>query len=175
LRIVQSFVNTLDVTSGRDTIEDPDQLAAWLADHGLATRDVATDNVSARQITEVREAIRELLLANNGLSPDPSAGAVIGRFWEQARPRIVMDQAGARLVPQAGGVTAAVGALLATVYEAIVKGTWTRLKACRDARCQRAFYASSKNHSGKWCAMARCGTRAKAGTRRRRRHAEGTV
>ncbi len=175
LRGVESFVNTLDVAKGTDDLERPDQLTGWLALHGLAAGTVQADSASVKVATEVREAIRELLLANNHLPSDHAAAAVIGRAWEQAHLRIVMDEQGPRLLPQEAGVSGALGALLVAMFEAMVRGTWTRLKACHDERCQQAFYDHSKNRSGKWCAMARCGNRAKARTYRGRRPSGRTV
>jgi predicted RNA-binding Zn ribbon-like protein len=54
-----------------------------------------------------------------------------------------------------------VARLLAVVIQAEEKGTWERLKACRNEDCKWAFYDASKNRSGSWCNMSICvpGTR----------------
>jgi predicted RNA-binding Zn ribbon-like protein len=65
-------------------------------------------------------------------------------------------------------VAAALGAILAIVYQSMADGTWSRLKACRSDTCQWAFYDTSKNRSAHWCTMAVCGNRAKARAYRRR-------
>ncbi len=175
LRIVQDFVNTLDVAHGTDDLARPEQVGGWLTLHGIAAGTIQADSASVKDATEVREAIRELLLANNHLPSDRAALAVIGRAWEHAHLRIVMDGQGPRLLPKAAGVRGALGVLLVAMFEAMVGGTWTRLKACHDERCQQAFYDHSKNRSGKWCAMARCGNRAKARAYRGRRPSGGTA
>ncbi len=50
----------------------------------------------------------------------------------------------------------------AIVHDSIAQGTWSRLKACREHECEWAFYDHTKNRSGAWCSMQRCGNRAKA-------------
>jgi len=174
LGLVQEFVNTLElepepVAETREAIGTPEALGAWLDQHGLlgAGGVTAADHAGA---LELRQALRRLLLANNGgpLREDDldvlNAVAAAGGL----RPRFV---AGAQmvLVPDAGGVPGALGRLLAAVAAAMNEGTWSRLKACADHTCQWAFYDRSKNHSGHWCSMEVCGNRAKARLFRQRR------
>ncbi|WP_280641204.1 CGNR zinc finger domain-containing protein, partial [Streptomyces afghaniensis] len=45
--------------------------------------------------------------------------------------------------------------------EALVAGTWTRLKACEAADCLWAYYDRSPAGRGRWCSMQVCGARAK--------------
>ncbi len=172
LRIVQDFVNTLDLSRGTDDLASGEQVAAWLTLHGLAVGTVHVDKVSVEEATEVREALRELLLANNHLPSDPAAAVAIRRAWERANLGIIMDVNSPRLLPKAASISGAIGVLLVAMYQAMVRGTWARLKACHDEGCLRAFYDHSKNRSGKWCAMARCGNRAKARAYRGRRPQE---
>lgn len=170
LRVLQGFVNTLDIARGVDAFTGTGELASWLIAHGLLPDGVLPESDSLGQAKEVREAFRELLLANTGILPDPYASEVIGQTWERARFALVMNaRREARLEPQGPGVARAFGELIFTMFESMVRGTWTRLKACQNEGCQWAFYDSSKNHSGKWCAMAACGNRAKVRRYRQRR------
>ncbi len=170
LTVLQSFVNTLDIGRGVDAFTGTSQLARWLNDQGLLPNGVLPESDSLGQTKEVREAFRELLLANTGIPPDPYAFEVIRQTWERARFVLTMDAGReARLEPQGPGVTRAFGELIFTMFEAMVSGTWTRLKACQNEGCQWAFYDYSKNRSGKWCAMAACGNRAKVRGYRQRR------
>lgn len=59
-----------------------------------------------------------------------------------------------------------IGQILAVVVEAAGDGSWQRLKACREHRCEWAFYDRARNRSGRWCSMAVCGTRSKMQTYR---------
>lgn len=168
LERVRDFVNTLDVETGDDALSSPDALRAWLESRGLGPARGAsrTDLVAARRL---REAIRALLLENNGLSVRKEAALTLNRTAARAHVGLRFDSGGeVRLEPAARGVDAALGRLLAIAASAMADGTWTRLKACRADDCHWAFYDHARNHSRHWCSMAVCGNRTKARTYRRR-------
>ncbi len=148
LRVVQGFVNTINLEQGDDW------LRAWFEERGLLPE--AVELGGAR---EVREAVRELLYANN-LQP------IEGDPW--APLRLAADAADfsidferTALETRAGGVDGAIGAVLAASFAAMSDGTWLRLKACRNHGCRWAFYDYSKNRSASWCSMQLCGNRTK--------------
>lgn len=169
LEVVRTFVNTLDVEDGVDELTDPAALERWLRAQGLlrsGPRPGGAELVAARRL---REAIRTLLLGNNGVSVRKEAAVVLSRTAERAGLALVFDPDGnARLEPAASGVDGALGRVLAVVAEAMADGTWTRLKACRADDCRWAFYDHARNRSRHWCSMAVCGNRTKARTYRRR-------
>ena len=72
-----------------------------------------------------------------------------------------------------GWIYLVVAPIVAIVYEAMVDGTWERLKACPADDCHWAFYDHSKNRSGTWCTMDVCGNRAKVRAYRERRGRAG--
>jgi predicted RNA-binding Zn ribbon-like protein len=127
-----------------------------------------------RRAVSVREALRALLVANNGEPVDPAAVDTLNRAVEAARTRPVFDRdGGSRFQTEAAGVPGALGRVLAGVFAAMAEGTWPRLKACRNDLCRWVFYDASKNRSGTWCAMAVCGNRIKTRAYRRRQTSEG--
>ena len=65
------------------------------------------------------------------------------------------------------GTDHALGRVIVAAYEAMLDGSWTRLKACRQ--CSWVFYDTSKNRSGSWCSMQLCGNRTKTRAYRRRK------
>ena len=156
LEIVRTFVNTLDVGSGADQLLTGEALQVWLDEHDLlrGARVSPADVDAARRL---REAIRGLLLENNGMNVRTESAQRLGR---------------ARLEPAADGVTGALGRLVAIVAASMADGTWSRLKACRADRCGWAFYDRARNHSRQWCSMAVCGNRTKARAYRRRHAAQ---
>jgi len=169
---VQLFVNTRDVDERTDELADSGAASAWLGAHGLAgagERPLRRPDVE--RLLEVREALRELLLANNG---EPAtlerARHVVNRAASRAALVVSLDHDGRVLLQPAAGTTVdrALAVILGDVYTAMHEGTWPRLKACREGTCQWAFYDHSKNRSGAWCSMAVCGNRAKARTFRLR-------
>ena len=168
LELVRRFVNTLELDSGDDELSSPAALQDWLKANlrirgGAAT---SSDLHSARQL---REAIRELLLENNGMNTRKEAALTLSRAASRARLALRFDPTGrARLEPTAGGVAGALGRLVAVVAAAMADGSWSRLKACRADECGWAFYDSARNRSRHWCSMAVCGNRTKARAYRRR-------
>lgn len=165
LRLVQEFVNSLDVEAGHESLATPAQLGDWLRARGLpAPRRPSTADVAHAH--EVREALRDLCLANHDHHAAWTAGQVIDDAARRAGLRL--DGATLRLVPDAGGVDAAIGTLLVAVTEAVVDGSSRRLKACSADLCRWAFWDGSRNNRGRWCSMALCGNRAKARAHRAR-------
>ena len=169
LRIVEAFVNTWDVEERTDVFDATSSAKSWLLEHGLIGPKDTVDDAEASATVEVREALRALLVANNGGPRDESAVNVLNRTSEQAKIGLRVDADGAAiLAPGASGVAGALGRLLVISFEAMRQETWWRLKACRNEACRWIFYDTSKNRSGAWCSMATCGNRAKTLTYYRR-------
>jgi predicted RNA-binding Zn ribbon-like protein len=172
LDAVTEFVNTVhyDQDLVEEHLDSPAALSAFLADHGLGKVDAKPADL--RRATDLREALRAVMLANNGGALDPVAIDVLN--GAAARGKVVAvfdDHASWRIQPAAGGVDRALGELLAAVFRAMSDGSWERVKACGNPDCHWAFYDSSKNHSGRWCDMASCGNRMKARAFRERARA----
>jgi len=168
LQLVCDFVNTLDVESGSDELGDARALARWLRTRGLwGGRVGAEEEATARA---VREALRDLMRANNGCEADPEASAAtLDRAARAAGVHVGFGPGSVRLVAPAGGI----GAVLAAAGQAMADGSWPRLKACRADRCRWAFVDSARNRSRHWCSMRVCGNREKARAFRRRQGAAG--
>jgi predicted RNA-binding Zn ribbon-like protein len=155
LRLVQRLVNTVDLEHNRD----------WLADL-LAEEGVRATPAELERAREAREAIRELLYANNRQPLAGDTHAVLRRAADGAG--FTLDLEAPALVPAATGVDGLLGRALAVVYGAMVDGSWSRLKACRNHGCRWAFYDYSRNRSASWCSMQLCGNRTKTRAYRRR-------
>ncbi len=111
----------------------------------------------------MREALRELLRANNGIDVDEAAAAAtLDAAARRAGLTVRFDAGAVRLVPGARGVQGALGGVLAAAAEAMADGSWQRLKACRADDCRWAFVDQARNHSRQWCDMRVCGNRQKA-------------
>jgi predicted RNA-binding Zn ribbon-like protein len=166
---VQDFVNTRAFDPDQERIPTPEALRAWLDERGLLAHEPVGEADRLRAI-ELREALRRLLLANNGGALEAADLELLNRVVEDGglRPRF-QPGGGVALEPAAAGITGALGRLLAAVADAMNAGTWSRLKACADHGCLWAFYDRSRNRSGHWCSMEVCGNRAKARQFRRRR------
>jgi predicted RNA-binding Zn ribbon-like protein len=167
LRLVQQFVNSVDHEHAQEWIGTPAELRTWLHEH-----DLPADGLTSRDVErahEVREALRRLLVANNERTVDYEALDLVNRAIDRSRLRPELTPAGARLVPAARGVDAALGRILAVALDSMREGTWARLKACRQ--CRWSFYDYSRNRSATWCSMSICGNRLKTRAYRRRHRA----
>jgi predicted RNA-binding Zn ribbon-like protein len=144
-----------------------------LSDSGLIDSAAAVAEDDVAWAIDVREALRALMLANNGGPLDPAAIATINRaVHETGLVPELLPTGEAVLRPTCEeGPKAAVGRLLAIMFAAMAEGTWRRFKACRDPSCAQAFFDTSKNCSGHWCDMAVCGSINKMRTYRERHRA----
>ena len=170
LALVQGFVNTFEPDEDREDVPDPAALERWLVHYELMAAGPPVGDAEFDHAIGVREALRALLLANNGVALDPNAVATLNGAAKTAELLVRFDSAGtARSEPIRAGVDGAVARLLAIVERAQVDGTWQRFKVCPDDGCGWAFYDWSKNRSATWCSMETCGNRAKARAYRERR------
>jgi predicted RNA-binding Zn ribbon-like protein len=174
LETVRAFVNTRDVDEAIEQLEQPADLARWLAEHDLlgGAASVRATAADLGHATALREALRAHLLAHHGESVDPAAAAVLDAASRRARLTLRFTGADeTALEPAADGVDGALGRVLAIVKAALDDGTWQRLKVCPADTCLWAFYDASRNRSAVWCDMRVCGNRAKV-RGYRERHAE---
>ncbi len=150
-------MNTLDIENGIEELSTPESLRG-----ALPLTDEPLDEADLAHALAVREALRELLLANNGGAFPHEARSVLERAAAAAHLTLAFDEHGqSELLPRAGGLDGAIGRVLAVAYDAMTDGSWARLKACPREVCHWVFYDASKNRSGKWCAMSVCGNRTK--------------
>jgi predicted RNA-binding Zn ribbon-like protein len=176
LELVRAFINTNDIDEGIDSLATPALLATWLAENGLGEDGLDAASLgedAVRRTIAVREALRALVLANNGEPLDPGAARTLNRIAADAGLVVRFDGDDAGLLPAGRGIDATHAEILAIVFSAIADGSWPRLKACREDTCQWAFYDRSRNRSGAWCSMAVCGNRTKARKYRERHKAAG--
>jgi predicted RNA-binding Zn ribbon-like protein len=151
LRQVQLLVNSVDLHN------EVEWLPGWLEERGLGGE--------LERARELREALRALVLANNGVPVGAGAVETVNR----ALARISLQLDGSQLV--LAGADDAIDDVVRTVAEAMLDGTWERLKACPN--CNWCFYDYSPNRSASWCSMKICGNRKKTREYRRRRASSG--
>jgi predicted RNA-binding Zn ribbon-like protein len=147
---VQLFLNSVDVHNGIEWLPE------WLHGHGLEGE--------GERARELREALRSLVLANNGVPLPASARDTLNLAAH--RVALVLDPGGTLELQTAGD---ALDEIMVVVFEAMLDSSWGRLKACRN--CFWSFYDSSPNRSATWCSMQLCGNRTKTRAYRRRRGA----
>jgi len=62
---------------------------------------------------------------------------------------------------QAGGAEKIFYAIVKSAAELVATGRWRAVRECASDTCTWIFLDTSKNHSRRWCEMARCGNREK--------------
>ena len=172
IELVSSFVNTLEKNVTRpseEALDSPEALRSWMNEHGIpAGNELGPDDLE--RAIEFREAMRLLLLSNNGTDLD---AGVLRRLRSAADAGLIRveieDDGEAYPRPAEAGVSALIARLLAAVADIQCAGTWERVKACAADDCQWAFYDTSRNRSRTWCSMEVCGNRAKTRAYRARR------
>jgi predicted RNA-binding Zn ribbon-like protein len=170
LELLQRFVNTWnhDFPAEWDRLGTPEKARAWLGRKKLVSKEARISARGAAELRGFREALRELVLANQGIAPRAEALHTVRSASSKTALRVGLDQAGrTTLEARPGGIGQAIATLLAILHEAQVTGVWTRFKGCRQ--CGYAFYDRSKNRSSAWCAMSICGNRTKNRAYRKRR------
>lgn len=169
--LITDFVNTRHRHVGRpdeEGLATSADVEAWLRERGLLDAGPLGRDAGSRA-RALREALRALLLANNGVEVDEGAAwSVLDEAACRGRVELRFAQ-GPQLTAAAAGIDGALGRIAACVQGAIASGAWERLKACRARDCEWAFEDRTKNQSKAWCSMRSCGNREKARSFRRRR------
>ncbi|MFF0789578.1 CGNR zinc finger domain-containing protein [Streptomyces spiralis] len=149
LALVESLVNTLDLESGGDSLDSPDVRARL----GITEAELP----AAR---ELRESLRATLLAHAGHPPHREV-TPLGELLAGAPLLVAVDARDGSAALAPAGAATLTSRVAAAVAEALVAGTWTRLKACEAVTCHWAYYDRSPAGRGRWCSMQVCGARAK--------------
>ena len=156
LRVVQRFVNSHnhELEAERDRLGTPEKATRWLADNSLLDPgDEALTAEDAGRLWRGRESIRALA------GHEPLRADLPGAELELPLRLRVEDGSGLTLQPEGSVADRVLGALFVIVHEAMLDGSWRRMKLCRQ--CSWLFFDHSRNRSGGWCSMAVCGNRAK--------------
>jgi predicted RNA-binding Zn ribbon-like protein len=170
LRLVQAFVNTVDTENGVEELDRPEALRALLSRLDLPGGDGPVGDDDLERALAVREALRALLLGNNGVVVPADAYRTLEQAGRDGRLAVRFAADGtAVLAAEAAGPDGALGGLVGVAYTAMAEGSWRRLKACRREICHWIYYDRSRNGSSTWCAMSVCGNRTKTRAYRVRR------
>jgi predicted RNA-binding Zn ribbon-like protein len=169
-RLLEAFVNTRrPITArtdpGTDALDTPASARAWLLARQLVrSSQPKLSSADVSRLVALRESLRDLMAANNGMEVAGSSLATWNELARCARVHPVLRSDGTIAIRSlADGADGALGALLAAATRAMMDGTFDRLKTCRNADCRWAFYDRSPNGRRIWCetSAASCGSRHK--------------
>ena len=170
IELIADFVNSIDLAQATDDLATAPALRDWLGERDLLPAGSTVSDADVERARQLREAIRSLLMTNNGAPLDKAAVTKLNAAASDAQLRVrFADDGRSELIPDEDGVPGALARILGVTYTAMADDTWPRLKACRLHSCQWAFYDQSKNRSRTWCSMKVCGNRTKARAYRERR------
>lgn len=148
IQLALAFLNTRDVETNTETLDDQGTWQRWCHEHALGE---APEAGAARGI---RDAMRAAVPCEDGLDP------TVTPAW----PAQITLVGG---IPVLTGVDA-LGSVLAAATRLVNTGHWGRIKICPAQDCLAAFYDRSRNRSRTWCSMRVCGNREKARSWRER-------
>ncbi|MEU8935069.1 CGNR zinc finger domain-containing protein [Streptomyces sp. NPDC048409] len=179
LAFVHDLLNTRPAGRPRtpdllETVEDAqswlDQaLASWSAATGRPAPAVGLTAEDARSLRDFRQDLQRSLHARHG---DPAAEPGTAASLLTLPTALRLDEHGVvRVEPRGSGWRRAASLALIEAYDAQGADTLRRLKACRNSRCQVAFYDRSRNNSGVWHDVHVCGNAANLRTYRARKRA----
>ena len=172
LDLVQRFVNTRNLMRDYDLLDNTERAGQWLSEVGYQSG-AASGEKELECLRALRESLRVILSAHTVASSEELrfATARLDQFCASVTLRPSFDREGKpHLVAVSEGRERFVEELLASVIWAQHTGIWHRLKACANEDCRWIFYDHSKNHSGNWCVMDICGSRAKMRAYRQRQN-----
>lgn len=170
LELIRTFVNSLDLEAGVDSLADPQGWRTWAVRHDLDGHAAPGD---LERLRGLREGIREALVANHDRAPLPErTRSALDAALRWSGAHVEVTASGLRLRPVGEGPTHLAGSVVAAAATGLADGTWSRLKACRDDTCRWAFYDRSRSRTGQWCSMEVCGNRNKQARWRQRSGSE---
>jgi predicted RNA-binding Zn ribbon-like protein len=167
--LLVEFVNSRDLEEGTDSIADPELLADWIAERTGDYLPPPDEDGHARALA-LRESLRALLRANNGVEASEEELAPLREAAERSRYRTTISADGQLdLAPARSDLSGFEARLLLALERIQSQGAWPRLKACTDDGCQWAFLDATRNRSRTWCSMEECGNRQKTRRYRQRK------
>ncbi|WP_372661172.1 CGNR zinc finger domain-containing protein [Amycolatopsis kentuckyensis] len=151
-----------DVASAQDWADGA--LTAWAEETGQVVPAVTLGEDDLDPLRDLRVDLHAHVARADGLAPEHQAGVVL-RLGPDGR---------VRPEPRGTGWRALASLALIAISEAQAADTWRRLKACRNHRCEAAFFDRSRNNSGTWHDVRVCGNPANLRAYRERQRAERT-
>ncbi|WP_283135768.1 CGNR zinc finger domain-containing protein [Rhizohabitans arisaemae] len=155
--LVLAFVNTRALRGGQESLADITAFRGWLVAAGFADPGVHVAEGDLATARELREALIGVLLAHAGAPVRDEDVDRLRRLGERYPVRPVVGAFDAAMHPVADGVGGAFARVLAAAAELALRGTWSRVKACRNPPCRLGYYDRSRNQAAVYCEARTCG------------------
>lgn len=158
----------------------PEDLARWISECALVSPDVTPTDVTVT--AEELDAVRELREAIWRGANDLVDGERLPRWVERSLSRFAAEPTivprlcgGRRCTVTPFSATQACSVLARDAIELLTGPQSGRLRRCDAHDCNLLFVDTSRPGRRRWCAMARCGNRAKVRAHRRNAAADPTA
>jgi predicted RNA-binding Zn ribbon-like protein len=156
------LANTFDIVAGEEKLVTPEDLEAFLADHGADEWCRPNWAVSEADLHEVR-ALRARLRQVFWAADRETAAMIINEILDdvEAVPRVSLHGEGPHLhfEPVDGSPARWLGAVTAMgLSVALIEGGFERLGICESSSCDDVFVDTSRNRSRRHCSDT-CTTR----------------
>jgi predicted RNA-binding Zn ribbon-like protein len=177
LALVQDLLNTLSAGKPRETdlLLDRDDAQTWLnavwGDRNPAQDrpPIQLDGDDVQHLRAFRDGLRDRLTK----AEEELAGerGTLPQVPFDAALRLGPDGT-VQVEPAGSGWRAVASLMLIEMLHAQRADTWRRLKVCRNERCRVTFFDRSRNNSGVWHDVRRCGHPANLRAYRARQRAQ---
>lgn len=178
------FANSLDVRHFThhgvqhvqgDELTGPRELAAWMSQRGLSTRDSKITAEMFDSALQLRASIRAYLQCDPAERRKDNEAVRSLNKTMKLFPLLaeVRDDRSMALGAARGDALAGLSVVVAELYDGSIKGTLDRLKMCAAEECRRVFFDRSKPATRRWCMSTLCGNRTKTRTYRERHRVVG--
>lgn len=178
------FANSLDVRHFThhgvqhvqgDELTGPRELAAWMSQRGLSTRDRKITAEMFDSALQLRASIRAYLQCDPAERRKDNEAVRSLNKTMKLFPLLaeVRDDRSMALGPARGDALTGLSVVVAELYDGSIKGTLDRLKMCAAEECRRVFFDRSKPATRRWCMSTLCGNRTKTRTYRERHRVVG--
>ncbi|GAA3432880.1 CGNR zinc finger domain-containing protein [Kutzneria kofuensis] len=147
LRLTQELLNTTATSKqspDQDFLSGLDKAQEWLDE--ILPSAPRLDAADVLALRELRSSLQRLVKGEQA--------TLVGSV------EIRVDAEEAMATPTGRGAAWLKGAVAAECLVARARGTWSRLKLCRNERCPVAFYDCSRNGSRVWHDVSTCGNAA---------------
>jgi predicted RNA-binding Zn ribbon-like protein len=160
--LVLAFVNTRPLRGERERLADATSFRDWLTDAQLTNPVLRVTSADVAAARELREALIGVLLSHAGAPIRDEDVSRLRRFGELHPVQPIVGVSSATLPTTAVGVAGAFARVLAAAAELALRGTWSRVKACRNPPCRLGYYDRSRNQAAVYCNASTCGAQVAA-------------
>lgn len=155
-------------SAGTELLAKPGDIATWLVEAGCGTPEHLPEARDLNRVRDLREDLRAAFVAH-----DAGTIADVVADWLRETPgRLAVDRESLRpsFCPEVSTCRCLLVPALLDALELARDGI-ERVRECAAPDCTYIYADTSRNGSRRWCAMERCGSRAKAHTYYARRRA----